>query len=461
VNGHRILITLVLAVCFYALSLIGLKLWIYPGWSWKGYLGDLKSIFEFTALVSPCIVYLWRALKNKTPEQSLLESVRHELLQGPLTAIDIALGGCCVALLLALYFVGESFPSQDLFEQVDVGNWNYANEILTKLKQDPLRPEVTDTLETYVKTFEASEKEQLSESQSLRGLRREADGLLRSGYDMWGLNTLSFAEASRAVSLIETAPDFIEDAEHRLLEALNKRQSASTRCALETELGELQLAEKNYQGAQLTLEEASRTENRLPRVALITASLANIAAINGELDKSIHLFSTAEDNYPDGRKFVFYSNYGYVLLMKHDYPAAEVKLKRAISIRKDDLISYLNLALVHDAMMDYADAAAEYQYVVGNTNVELVKREALILKGRSAELGGQPFANYVANYLNAAGHVSSAAEVTKLETQPDALSALYAEMAVDLNETMTYGIENYITWFKSRSSAVGIPNLKR
>jgi tetratricopeptide (TPR) repeat protein len=450
-NRHKLTFLAALTFCSYGLIVLSLKLWVYPGWTWKGFLSDLKSVIAFGSLLTPLAVYYWIAKKGKKPEDTVIEALQRGIslkLSFYLTSLALMFS---IALASAVFIVGERDPSVELQQYISDGDWSYEKDALTSIKKEPLRPDVLSTIETYARTSRATAMEQFGESDQFREYRKVSLDLLRNGYDLDGLNTLSYAEASRAIFLIEAPASSLDEACQRVLIALAKK--SKQRAVLLAELGELRLAAKDYVGAQTYFQDALRFETRRSQRSVVSASLGNAVASQGNVSQALKLYEQAEADYPEGRKFIYYSNYGYLLLRAKDYDDAEIKIKRAIGIRQDDWISHLNLGLVYDARGMYDDAAVEYQHVVDKAGTEIVRREGLVLMGRSAELAGRPFETYVAYFLQAAGRAPSAATIQRLKDNMTELRHLYHTMALQLRATRTHGIEEYIDWFEQRSNA--------
>lgn len=446
-----------LGLCCYALLVVSLKLWAYPGWTWKGFLGDVKSAVGLTSLFSPVVIYLLIAYRKKTPGETIVEALQHRI------SLRFALLASCfflvviVVLAAAILIVGERAPSPELSDSVSQRNWTIAEEVLGELKTEPLRREVELTLETYVRVNEASEKEQFTNSITFQDYRNTAGTLFRAGYDMGIMNTLSFAEASKAIFLVEKAPAVLEEGEHQLTSILPRIRSKQQKSVALEKLGELLLVNRDYASAQRCFQDALPTETRPYQRALITSYIANTLAAQGKTDDAIQLYRQAEPYYPEGRQFIFHSNLGFLLMQAKKYPEAENEIVRALRSKPDDWISCLNLALVHDATGSYGESEVQYKLVRDKADPNsLAHKEGLILMGRSAELWNKPFDVFVGLYLEAAGRAHSADDIERLRRNPAELSNLYRAMATALKQTNTQGIEEYIDWFEQRSTSISI-----
>jgi tetratricopeptide (TPR) repeat protein len=448
-SAHRNTVLIILTLGCYGLLTLGLKWWIYPGWTWKGFFSDIKSITTFAVFVSPFVIYVWKAYKGKSPQDSIVEALHRgvSLRFAVIGTTSLLIGIFALGAALAIF--GERDPSPDLLDYVSESNWKYAQDVLNQLRNEPLRPDVRETLETYVGVHEASEKEKFKDSSEFHEFKSAALELLHKGQNIGTLNSLSFAEASKVIFLIEQAPDVLDAACQHLSSVLPTIRNRKQKVAVIAKLGELRLASKDYAGASKYFQDALGMPMPPSMRSVLTARVGNIQFVQGDIADAVRSYQDAEANYPEGRRFLYYSNFGYLLLQAKDYALAETEIKRAISVRKDDWISYLNLGLVYDATGQYSDSNKQYETVVDKADTELARREALILMGRSAELAGQTFETYIPLYLRAKDRVPSPAVLSELRTHPAELHALYQSMADGLRKGETHGIESYITWFET------------
>src|ERR1700730_10853824 len=192
-SEHRNTVLIVLTLGCYGLLTLGLKWWVYPGWTWKGFFSDIKSITAFAVFISPFVVYLWKAYKGKAPQDSIVEALHRgvSLRFAVIATISLVIAISAVGVGLAVF--GERDPSPDLLDFVSESNWKFAEDVLVQLRNEPLRPEVRETLETYVGVHEASQKEKFSDSSEFHEYRSAAVGLLHKGQNIGTLNSLSFA----------------------------------------------------------------------------------------------------------------------------------------------------------------------------------------------------------------------------------------------------------------------------
>jgi len=456
-NRYNLVILTILGLFGYLFAIWQLKLWFYPGWKWTSFLVDLKAGLGFTSLLLPIIIILWTAFTGKKPEESIIEALQHKIsLRYALTTAFVILA-VDATLLGSILAFGERAPSPELLTLVSESDWADARKVLAALPQEKFRFDVWQTLEMYVSLNEATDMEHFSESQGYWTYRNLAEHLIGQGSDLDIMNSLSFAEASKAIFVVEgsSALSVLNDGTRRLQDLLPTIRTNQQRAVVLHKLGEILLYSKDYSGAKTYLQQAARLEMRPSQNALILARLGNALAALGETDKAVDLYKRAEKNYPEPRKHVFYSNFGYVLLQAKQYDEAEAKINQALENQRNDWITNLNLALVYEANNKPEDAVAKYDFVIGNADLNSKERvEALILKGRAMERRNQPLNDFLPCYLEAAGRVPSRSVIEEMRKDPVQLAKLYGLMAIKLNEGNTQGIEEYITWFKGRSKEV-------
>jgi tetratricopeptide (TPR) repeat protein len=317
-----------------------------------------------------------------------------------------------------------------------------------------VRPDVLDTLQLYVSVHELSERDRLKESRSLREDRDRVGDLLRSGADYYLFNTLSYAELSKTIYFLEKS-DETKKALNQGLQILQAKLKSLSghqeRAAILGRLGELNLAAKDYSSATNFFEQAMPLESKPARLARLRANLGNAYASTGDISRAIGLYSVAENDYPEGRRSVFYSNFGYLLMLAKDFDVAERRINRALEIDPTDWYSYLNLGLVKEAQKKYDDASADFKQVIAKSENPDSRTEARILAGRCLELAGRPRAEYLALYLEADGRSTAQAQVERFGSDTKSRVALYKSMARRLQGTNTHGIEPYIDWFVARA----------
>lgn len=456
-DGTLQLAVAAMGLVLHATALVAIKWWVYPGWTWRGYLTDLKAIVGLTVFAAGLAAWLFRLYRTKTLEEAARDQIRGNLQGANLRPIAAALSVTTIAVISVVLWTGEREVAVALLADAQQSNWKHAREELGALSTQPLRPDLSATFKRFVDVHDLSERDQLKESRSLRQDRLSVSELIQSGHDYHGLNSLTFAELSKGF--------FVEDAEnpkHWLVEGVEMlmRQSErlseqEDRAALLARAGELNLAGKDYLPARDFFQRALPLEKRPTAIARIRANIGNTFAAAGDTGAALRLYSEAEARYPEGRRSIFYSNYGYLLMLAKDYESAKVKVAHALQIDPEDWYSYLNLGLIKEALDEYDDAAADFRIVIEKSSNPDSKREARIFAGRCLELDGREPAEYLGLYLAAAGRAANAASINRLLGSPNALSNLYSEMATSLEKTNTHAIEKYIQWFRIRAIQAG------
>ena len=443
-----------LALLLYALGILAVKWWVYPGWTWRGYLTELKAV---AALVIFALgfgfwlyeVYRSSRLTEATP-LALRRLLRSERL--PLTVAVLLL--MLLSLTVALALIGERTVAYELVSLSQQSNWKHARSYLQTLGQEPLRPALQDTFKLFVDVHELSERDQLKGSRSLREDRQRAIELLDEGNDYRLLNSLSYAELSKAIYFIEDADGrkvVLEEAIDRLSRRLAVLTDVLDQARLIARIGELKLAARDYSTARSFFESALALETRPTVVARLRANLGNVHAALGNLQRAVQLYNEAEANYPEGRRAIYYSNFGYLLMLAQDYGEAKQKVERALQIEPTDWYSYLNLGLIKERLGEYDDAYEDFKVVIAKSENPDSRREAKILAGRCLELAGRPPSEYLALYLEADGRSTSQNQLARVQNSAQERAALYSRMTTHLKNTNTHAIEAYIEWFQQKS----------
>lgn len=445
-------------LAFYFTGLLALKWWLYPGWTWRGYITDLKALFGLSTIAVPLAVLLWRAVKRQKPDESFVDSIGHLLTSSIYGHVITVISALTVCGGIAVVLLGEAMFSEDFLRYSREHNWTHARRTLQQLQKQPLRPDLLQACALFVDVHEKSESNLLTESVSLRERRDALNNLAANYSDPYHLIDQSYAEIGKALFFVEDDPNFLVEAMRVLLKRLVTEPSASYRSLILSKLGELELAGRDYAGAQAYFEEALSYDSEPLNVAAIRANLGNALASQQRIAQAIEQYTLAERSYPEGRRHIFYSNFGYLLMMADTHAEAEEKVKRALKIKPDDWYSYLNLGLVYDALKRHSDAQHAFSTVIANVKHPDSTREARIFLGRSIELGGTELASFAPIYLEALGRASLPADVAKLSQSPESLSEMYDALAQGLLQTNTHGTERYVRWFRDRAAAALKPN---
>jgi tetratricopeptide (TPR) repeat protein len=443
-----------LAMLLYALGIVALKWWVYPGWTWRGYLTELKAVAALVIFALGFGFWLFELYRARKLTEAAPLALRSQLRSDRLPLTVAVLLVIALSLAVALALIGERPVARELMFLSEQSNWKHARSYLQILDREPLRPELTDTFKLFVDVHELSERDQLKGSRSLREDRQRAVELLDEGDDYYLFNSLSYAELSKAIYFIEDADErktVLAEAIDRLNRRLIVLPDRLDQARLLARVGELNLAERDYSSARSVFERALALETRPTLTARLRANLGNVHAANGDLQRAVQLYTEAEANYPEGRRAIYYSNFGYLLMLAKNYAEAKQKVERAIQIEPTDWYSYLNLALIKERLGDYDDAYEDFKVVIGKSENPDSRREARILAGRCLELAGRPASEYLALYLEADGRSTALTQLARVQNSPQERAALYAKMATHLKNTNTHAIEAYIEWFRQQS----------
>lgn len=447
------------AATFYAAIALAIKWWGYPGWTWRGYLSDMKTVVGLLAFGALTAAWLFRAYRLKEVDDAMRGQVRSLLRSNYLSPIVAVLSYYALLLLCILFFfAGERPIAPDVLSFAKQNQWQDAKDALATISKAPLRPELIETLDLYVSIHLRSDGDQVTDSKPLRELRSRVTRLLKSNADYESLNTLSFAEISKNVYFVERANEGRRSIDEGLAQ-INHRLAAvdsdDERARLALRSGELLLAAKAYEEAEAQLKEALDIPASPTTQSKIRANLGNALAAMKQPQRAALLYSQAEAFYPEGRLAVFYSNWGYLLMLSKEYPQAQRKIERALQIDSADWYSYLNLGLIKERLKQYEDAYSDFKVVIERSPFPDSRREARILAGRTLELGGHPQTEYVKLYLEADSRSTDPKQLARLLQDRDSLAAVYSAMARLLRLTNTHGIEEYTAWFDNRARAIG------
>ena len=125
------------------------------------------------------------------------------------------------------------------------------------------------------------------------------------------------------------------------------------------ELGQIYLAQKRYELAQLVLAKAVQMDAKDPTVY---NALALLAARQGKPQESFQLFDQAaslDANYIDAR-----FNKAAVLLDAGDYSRAKVELAAVVEKRPDDYQAHVALGVAHRGLKEFPEAKRSWEKVI-------------------------------------------------------------------------------------------------
>jgi hypothetical protein len=183
----------VIAVGVYGATLLALKWWAYPGWTWRGYLTDIKALAGLLLFATPFVFWLWRLYRGRSAAESAADAVRRGLQSARLPLIVLVLFTLMLAITMGLFLVGERSVARPLLQYTQQSNWKHAKEELTQLSKDPLRVELLITFQMFLAVHELAERDRLKESGTLREDRDKIKQLLDAGHDYYLFNSLSYA----------------------------------------------------------------------------------------------------------------------------------------------------------------------------------------------------------------------------------------------------------------------------
>jgi tetratricopeptide (TPR) repeat protein len=161
--------------------------------------------------------------------------------------------------------------------------------------------------------------------------------------------------AAREASLLRDNGDF-DDAVEILRDTV---RTAGINAKIYTELGQIYLAQKRLELAQLVLTKAVQLDAKDPAVY---NALAMLALRQGKAQESFQLFDQAasmDANYIDAR-----FNKASVLLDAGDYARAKVELAAIVEKRPDDYAAAVALGVAHRGLKEFPDAKKQWERVL-------------------------------------------------------------------------------------------------
>jgi tetratricopeptide (TPR) repeat protein len=161
--------------------------------------------------------------------------------------------------------------------------------------------------------------------------------------------------AAREASLLRDTGDF-DDAVEILRDTV---RTSGINAKIYTELGQIYLAQKRLELAQLVLTKAVQLDAKDPAVY---NALAMLALRQGKAQESFQLFDQAasmDANYIDAR-----FNKASVLLDAGDYARAKVELAAIVEKRPDDYAAAVALGVAHRGLKEFPDAKKQWDRVL-------------------------------------------------------------------------------------------------
>lgn len=436
----------------YLLSLWAMKVHFYPGWNWRSFLLEYQIVIGALLFLSPPLISILALYSTKSallPLRRMLSGRRSDRSLTYILFILIVFSGC-----LGLLVLNSPGPIPHRLEHHLVHqNWSYAEQEIARLGENNLRRDVASALMHYIDAHRRSDGNNFSSGQYHRSQRIAVKTELDAGSSLTFLNTMTYAELSKIVYFVEDRnDDELASAVQALLEAAKRASSDEVEGAFYAKVGDLMLASRRYAAAKLMYTKASLYVSNPNRQASITANLGNVHAATGAIDRAAELYRDAEFHYPEGRRDVFYSNYGYLLMLAGKYDEAEAAVRNALAINPEDWYSYLNLGLIFERKEQFNDALKNFDIVIENTDAGDYRREAMLLKAYTLIRGGQDRKIAVRVALEALGRSADSAE--QVLQDADMLAELYGDAAEALRATNTHAIEEYIHFFDQLKSSV-------
>jgi tetratricopeptide (TPR) repeat protein len=161
--------------------------------------------------------------------------------------------------------------------------------------------------------------------------------------------------AARLASLLRDNGDF-DDAVEVLRDTV---RTSGINAKIYTELGQIYVAQKRLELAQLVLAKALQLDAKDPSVY---NALAILALRQGKAQESFQLFdqaATMDANYIDAR-----FNKASVLLDAGDYARAKTELAAIVEKRPDDFAAAVALGVAHRGLKEYPDAKKVWERVL-------------------------------------------------------------------------------------------------
>ena len=161
--------------------------------------------------------------------------------------------------------------------------------------------------------------------------------------------------AARLASLLRDAGDY-EDAVEILRETV---RVSGTSARIYTELGQIYIAQKRLELAQLVLAKALELDAKDPSVYNALALLAHRQGKAQEAFERYDQAASLDASYIDAR-----FNKATVLLDAGDYPRAKTELAAIVEKRPDDFAAWVSLGVAHRGLKEYPEARKAFDRVI-------------------------------------------------------------------------------------------------
>jgi tetratricopeptide (TPR) repeat protein len=164
--------------------------------------------------------------------------------------------------------------------------------------------------------------------------------------------------AARLASLLRDSNDF-DDAVAVIRDTV---RVSGTNAKIYTELGQIYIAQKRYELAQLVLSKAIEVDAKDKKDPAIYNALAILALRQGKAQEAFQLFDQAvalDSTYLDAR-----FNKASVLLDAGDYARAKVELEAIVQQRSDDYAALVSLGIAHRGLKEFPEARKSWEHVI-------------------------------------------------------------------------------------------------
>ena len=419
-----------------------IKFRFYAEWNFYSFLISYQSIVLLTGLISPMILIFIKAYRGTDSETFIIKIIRSrfETIGKAKNTVLILLIQFTL-LFLAIVIFRESPYLKKITYYIENHNWEYAEKELNELDKSKIRPNIYNTYAYFILTHKETDIHNFPDGKILRERKNAVERLLfEDKFDYQLMNSLTIAEIYKSLY-------FSEDESSHISSGISRLAYSKENASVLLKKGELLLAIKDYSKAKKEFRSALNSLPNPTQESIILSNLGNILASEGAYTHAIDNYKKAELNYPEIRKFIFYSNYSYLLMLNKDYKSAEKKVRLALKINPGDWYSYLNLGLIQEKNEDYQDAIHNFNLVIEKTDNDDSKREAGILKGRCMEICGYEINEVVRVYLKALNKDFSDQSANYYLSNRD---DLYNDLITGLKETNTHGIESYVAWFEKK-----------
>ena len=422
-----------------------LKIFHYPEYTISGYLLSLSTLSYILPFLIIIPIFLIQVNSiNEEPKKMIFKLANGVLNSKSLNGINLILCTIGTILILLIFFKDKRPYFPNLTYYIENQNWNQAELEFQNIDSKKVYPDILRTFELYIKIHKISDISNYPKSKELLEMQNVIQGMLERKSDYNDMNTLTYSEISKAIYFAEDNKQPIEKA----ITLLNSKPQSSK---ILRKKGELLLATKNYISSKMIFNKALLTKPNLVDKAVIFSNLGNIFASTNKSDSAIYCYQMAEENYPPIRKYIFYSNFGYLLMLANKLDLAKDKIEEGLKIEPNDWYSYLNLGLIYDKKNQYLEAINNYQKVIEKTDNLDSKREAYIFMGRSLELNNQAKPLCLKCFLLALDRDTSQNNINLIMTNVNMQKLIYKDIASALLNTNTHGLEVYINWFKQKS----------